>query len=67
MREIKDSAVLSPTDEGLTDDDIDPIKCTNCDPNTSMLWARLRPAVAMSPELPGGGFDSVHDTAGKFG
>ena len=39
VREIKDSAIPSPTDEGLTDDEIDPIQCADCDPKISILWA----------------------------
>ena len=39
LREIKDSEIPAPTDEGLTDGDIDPIGCADCDPKISILQA----------------------------
>ena len=38
IREIKDSAVTKAADlKGLTDEDIDPIKCDDCDPQIHIL------------------------------
>ena len=47
IREIKDSAVTKAADsKGLTDEDIDPVECDDCDPQIHILVGRRtqRPA-----------------------
>ena len=42
IREIKDSAVAKVADQGgLTDDDIDPVQCNDCDPKIHLLFGRI--------------------------
>ncbi len=41
IRKIKESDIVGAPDKALTDDDIDPVQCSTCDPKIRLLHGRV--------------------------